>query len=131
MKSTMFRGLLFAMVSLCLTARAALSAPVTDADAAAATNAAPVTHPAAPASQVTQTASQISQTASPVSQTASPAAAAAGANPDSAPQPGPPSSGPDTATKVPVYIRSDNMHLDSNGRVFIYRDNVEIVKGDM
>jgi lipopolysaccharide transport protein LptA len=31
----------------------------------------------------------------------------------------------------PMFIRSDNFQLDSKNRLFIYRDNVEIVKGDL
>ena len=33
--------------------------------------------------------------------------------------------------ETPVFIRSDNFQLDSKNRLFIYRDNVEVVKGDL
>lgn len=32
---------------------------------------------------------------------------------------------------APMFIRSDNFQLDSKNRLFIYRDNVEVVKGDL
>ena len=32
---------------------------------------------------------------------------------------------------TPMFIRSDNFQLDSKNRLFIYRDNVEVVKGDL
>lgn len=33
--------------------------------------------------------------------------------------------------EAPMFIRSDNFQLDSKNRLFIYRDNVEVVKGDL
>ena len=39
--------------------------------------------------------------------------------------------GPPGQGNVPMFIRSDSFQLDSKNRLFIYRDNVEIVKGDL
>jgi lipopolysaccharide transport protein LptA len=39
--------------------------------------------------------------------------------------------GPPGQENVPMFIRSDNFQLDSKNRLFIYKDNVEIVKGDL
>jgi len=39
--------------------------------------------------------------------------------------------GPAGQNDSPMFIRSDNFQLDSKNRLFIYRDNVEIVKGDL
>jgi len=39
--------------------------------------------------------------------------------------------GDSAQSKEPLLIRSDSFQLDSKSRVFYYRDNVEVVKGDM
>src|ERR1700749_643403 len=39
--------------------------------------------------------------------------------------------GPAGQNDIPMYIRSDNFQVDSKNRLFIYRDNVEVVKGDL